>query len=98
MGLIPCGYHRYYYLQDEMLEHSLHEFSEGGTRAEQMYQVEKELFDLYSQPRLHKKPELLSKRGGAYYSDAACECISAIYNNKQLRMTVSTQNNGAISF
>lgn len=64
MGLIPCGYHRYYYLQDEMLEHSLHEFSEGGT----------------------------------CYSDAACECISAIYNNKQLRMTVSTQNNGAISF
>ncbi len=98
MGLIPCGYHRYYYLQDEMLEHSLHEFSEGGTRAELMYQVEKELFDLYSQPGLHEKPELLSKRGGAYYSDAACECISAIYNNKQLRMTVSTQNNGAISF
>ena len=28
---------------------------------------------------LHEKPEQLGKRGGAYYSDAACECIRAIY-------------------
>ena len=36
-------------------------------------------------------------RGGAYYSDAACECINAIYNNKKIHMVVSTQNRGAIS-
>lgn len=96
MNMIPCGYHRYYYLQREMLEHSLEEFAKGGTRAEQMYQVERELFELYAQPGLHEKPEQLSKRGGAYYSDAACECISAIYNDKQLRMTVSTENKGAL--
>lgn len=35
-------------------------------------------------------------RGGAYYSDAACECINAIYNNKNIHMVVSTQNRGAI--
>lgn len=96
MKLVPCGYHRYYYLQKEMLEHSLEEFHQGGTRAEQMYQVEKELFSLYAQPGLHEKPEQLGKRGGAYYSDAACECINAIYNDKNIRMTVSTQNKGAL--
>ena len=96
MKLVPCGYHRYYYIQKEMLEHSLEEFKKGGTRAEQMYQVERELFALYANPELHEKPAQLSKRGGAYYSDAACECISAIYNDKHLRMTVSTENKGAI--
>lgn len=96
MNLLPCGYHRYYYLEKEMLEHSIEEFKKGGTRAEQVKQVEASLFKLYKNPNLNKKPEELQKRGGAYYSEAACECINAIYNNKGVRMVVSTQNNGAI--
>ena len=98
LTMIPCGYHRYYYCAKEMLEHSVEEFQKGGTRAEQMYRVEQELFDIYAQPGLHEKPAQLSKRGGAYYSDAACKCISAIYNNAQIRMTVSTENKGALPF
>ena len=97
MKMIPCGYHRYYYMEEEMLAHSLEEFREGGTRAEQVHQVEDELFRLYRNPALKEKPAQLAKRGGAYYSDTACECISAIYNNKQKRMTVSTENRGAIT-
>ncbi|ADL50831.1 6-phospho-beta-glucosidase [Clostridium cellulovorans] len=96
MNLLPCGYHRYYYSEKEMLEHSLEDFRKGGTRAEQMKEVEAALFEVYKNPDLNKKPEELQKRGGAYYSDAACECISAIYNNKGIRMVVSTENNGAI--
>jgi 6-phospho-beta-glucosidase len=96
MNLLPCGYHRYYYCEKEMLEHSLEQFKKGGTRAEQMKEVEASLFEIYKNPDLNKKPEELQKRGGAYYSDAACECISAIYNNKGITMVVSTQNNGAI--
>jgi len=80
-----------------MLEHSLEEFRKGGTRAEQMKAVEASLFEIYKNPDLNKKPEELQKRGGAYYSEAACECINAIYNNKGTHMVVSTQNNGAIS-
>ena len=98
MNLLPCGYHRYYYMAKEMLEHSIEEFKHGGTRAEQMKRVEAELFELYKNPDLDVKPEQLAKRGGAYYSEAACECINAIYNDKQEHMVVSIQNNGAISF
>lgn len=98
MNLLPCGYHRYYYMKQAMLEHAIEEFNEVGTRAEQMKQTEKELFEIYKNTELHEKPEQLSKRGGAYYSDAACECIRAIYGNKKIHMVVSTQNNGAISF
>ena len=35
-------------------------------------------------------------RGGAYYSDAACECINSIYNDKKTHMVVSTKNKGAV--
>ena len=94
--LIPCGYHRYYYMHDEMLKHSIEEFNTVGTRAQQVKQTEAELFELYKDPNLNYKPEQLSKRGGAHYSDAACECICSIYNDKRTHMVVSTQNNGAI--
>lgn len=96
MNLLPCGYHRYYYAEREMLEHSIEEFQKGGTRAEQMKEVEAALFEMYKNPDLNKKPQELGKRGGAFYSDAACESISAIYNNKGIHMVVSTQNKGAI--
>lgn len=96
MNLIPCGYHRYYYMEKEMLDHVMEEFKGNGTRAEQMWKVEKELFTQYSDPALNYKPKELEKRGGAYYSDTACECINAIYNDKHYRMTVSTENKGAI--
>lgn len=97
MNLLPCGYHRYYYMKQEMLNHALKEFHENGTRAEQMKRTEQELFEVYKNTELHTKPEQLSRRGGAYYSDAACECICAIYGNKKTHMVVSTQNHGAIS-
>jgi 6-phospho-beta-glucosidase len=61
-----------------------------------MKETEAALFEIYKNPDLYKKPEELSKRGGAYYSEAACECINAIYNDKRIHMVVSTQNNGAI--
>lgn len=96
MNLLPCGYHRYYYVEQEMLEHSMEEFKKGGTRSEQVYALEAALFKLYSDPNLDRKPEQLEKRGGAYYSTAACECINSIYNDKKNHMVVSTQNNGAI--
>lgn len=96
MNMIPCGYHRYYYRQQEMLEHSLMEYETIGTRGQQVKETENKLFELYKNPNLDYKPEELSKRGGAYYSDAACECINAIYNNKQTHMVVSTKNRGAI--
>ena len=79
IGMIHCGYHRYYYRQEEMLAHGLEEYNTIGTRAEQVKRTEAELFELYKDPNLDHKPEQLAKRGGAHYSDAACETIAAIY-------------------
>lgn len=98
MNLIPCGYHRYYYRHDEMLSHMLEEYNDPnvGTRAQQVKQTEVELFELYKDPNVSEKPEQLEKRGGAYYSDAACETIASIYANKNTEIVVSTKNNGAV--
>lgn len=97
LGIIPCPYHRYYYKTKEILEEELHSFESGKTRAEVVKQLEGELFELYKQEDLDKKPEQLEKRGGAYYSDAACNLISSIYNDKGDIQTLNVQNNGAIS-
>ena len=97
LHMIPCPYHRYYYMTDEMLQEELAGFNEHGTRAEKVKSIEKELFELYKDPYLDYKPKQLAERGGARYSEAACEIINAIANNKGTLMTVSTQNNGTIT-
>ncbi|GFN35063.1 6-phospho-beta-glucosidase [Tepidimicrobium xylanilyticum] len=96
LGMLPCAYHMYYYLQDDMLKNAIESYQKGETRAEVVKEVERELFELYKDSDLKEKPEQLSKRGGAHYSDAACETISSIYNDKQNIMVVSTRNNGAL--
>ena len=95
--MIPCPYHRYYYLTDEMLREELAEFRDGkGTRGEQVKAIEKKLFEIYKNPDLNTKPEELNNRGGKYYSDSACELISSLYNNTGKEMIISTRNNGTI--
>ena len=96
MKMIPCDYHRYYYRFEEISTHNLEEYRTIGTRAEQVKQIEHNLFELYKNPALNCKPKQLEERGGVYYSDTACKTIAAIYANKNTEMVVSTRNNGAI--
>ncbi|WP_371068899.1 6-phospho-beta-glucosidase [Sediminibacillus sp. JSM 1682029] len=97
LKVLPCPYHRYYYQTDKMLNQEKKEANEAGSRAEVVQQLEKELFELYSDPELAIKPPQLEERGGAYYSDAACSLIDSIYNNRGDIQPVNTRNNGAIS-
>ncbi|GBU10385.1 6-phospho-beta-glucosidase [Erysipelotrichaceae bacterium] len=96
LGMIPCGYHRYYYMTEQMLALEIEEAKTVGTRGEVVQKLEDSLFELYKDPNLSHKPEELSKRGGTHYSDAACEVINSIYNNKGTTMVVSTENKGCI--
>ncbi|MDR1971897.1 MAG: 6-phospho-beta-glucosidase [Treponema sp.] len=98
LGVLPCPYHRYYYKTAEMLAHALEEAAEKGTRAEVVKKIETDLFEKYKDPGLDVKPPELDKRGGAHYSDAACNLISSIYNDKKDIQYVNTLNRGAIPF
>ncbi|MCA1060664.1 6-phospho-beta-glucosidase [Rossellomorea aquimaris] len=97
LGIIPCPYHRYFYKTGDILEKQLEEFKTGTTRAEVVQQLENELFELYKDEHLAVKPPQLEERGGAYYSDAACNLISSIYNDRGDIQTLNVRNDGALS-
>ncbi|CAA1285059.1 6-phospho-beta-glucosidase [Klebsiella pneumoniae] len=97
LGMIPCAYLRYYYMKDDLLRQELAEAGGEGTRGEVVKQLEKILFDQYRDPHLAVKPKALEGRGGQYYSEAACELMNAIYNDKRIIMHVNTRHNGAIN-
>ncbi|MGF1873394.1 6-phospho-beta-glucosidase [Photobacterium indicum] len=96
MGMIPCAYLRYYYTSEDIMSQELEEANGEGTRGEVVKAMEKRLFDIYRNPELNEKPKELEKRGGQYYSEAACELMSSIYNDKRAIMHVNTRNKGAI--
>jgi len=96
MKAFPCPYHKYYFSTEEMLKKEKEEAESKGTRGEVVKKLEDELFELYKNPHLKEKPEQLSQRGGAHYSDAACGVIDAIYNDLNVKIVTNTKNNSTI--
>ncbi|MFD1804396.1 6-phospho-beta-glucosidase [Mixta tenebrionis] len=93
---IPCPYHRYFWQTRAMLTEEIEAAKNAGTRAEQVMKVETELFQLYADPQLDRKPEQLNFRGGAFYSEVAVNLIRSIHTNSGEEMVVNCRNNGAI--
>lgn len=96
LGMVPIDYLRYYYQTSKMLEAQQNAIKKDGSRAQIVKRVEQELFEVYKDASVDEKPKQLEKRGGAYYSDAACNLICSIYTDKRDIQTVNTRNNGAI--
>jgi 6-phospho-beta-glucosidase len=97
LGIMPCGYHRYYYQYQAMVDHQQEDVKKGESRGQVVKKVEAELFDLYKDVNLAVKPKQLELRGGAYYSDAACNLIASMYNDTKDIQPVNTMNLGAIA-
>ena len=97
LGAFPNPYHKYYYMHDVMLAEMLEKRRQGKpTRGEEVKKVEAELFKKYRDPSLDVKPEELSQRGGALYSEAAVQVIESIYNDRKDIQCVDTLNRGAL--
>jgi 6-phospho-beta-glucosidase len=91
---IPSYYLRYYYLFDTVLADQR---SDGhGTRAEEVIKIEQELLDMYRNPALTEKPELLTRRGGAFYSEAAAQLIASLHDGAGDIQVVNVRNAGAL--
>ena len=93
LGMIPGGYLQYFYHRDRVLEKMLRV---EKCRAEVVIEIDQELMEMYKNPGLNEKPEILDQRGGAWYSDAAVALISAIVNNKEEVHIVNVRNQGAL--
>ncbi|WHT19908.1 6-phospho-beta-glucosidase [Crossiella sp. CA-258035] len=95
LGVVPSYYLKYFYSHDEVVARQRTE----PPRAEVVSLVEKELMGVYADPAVVTKPEALSQRGGAYYSEAAVQLVHALTGGDQgEEHVVNVQNNGTFSF
>jgi 6-phospho-beta-glucosidase len=92
IGAIPSYYLRYYYLTRTVLE----EQRAGHTRAADVMDIEARLLEMYKDQSLAEKPELLSHRGGAFYSEAAAQLIASLHDGAGDIQVVDLRNDGAI--
>jgi len=94
IGAIPSYYLRYFYAHDEVVAEQL----QGATRAAEVAGIEQELLRMYADPTLDHKPELLSQRGGAFYSEAAVALLSSLLGHGQDIQVVNLRNDGTLPF
>ena len=92
MQAIPSYYIRYYYLTRTVLGEQM----DGHTRARDVMDIEARLLEMYRDPTLAEKPELLDHRGGAFYSEAAAQLIASLYDGRGDVQVVDVRNDGAL--
>ena len=92
LGAIPSYYLRYYDdTADVLAEQATH-----PTRAEEVMAIERDLLEMYRDPALDRKPELLEHRGGAFYSEAAAQLIASLADGRGDVQVVDVRNDGAL--
>jgi 6-phospho-beta-glucosidase len=89
---IPSYYLRYY--DDEA--GVVAEARTRMTRAEEVMEIERDLLELYRDPALDTKPELLEHRGGAFYSEAAAQLIASLTDGRGDLQVVNVRNDGTL--
>ncbi|MER7499109.1 6-phospho-beta-glucosidase [Nonomuraea pusilla] len=94
LGVIPSYYLRYYYAHDAVVREQL----EKPSRAAEVAAMEEELLRLYADPAVVTKPDLLSQRGGAFYSEAAVALISSLLGDRGDTQVVNVRNGGTLPF
>ncbi|NEA40182.1 6-phospho-beta-glucosidase [Streptomyces sp. SID11385] len=102
LGVVPSYYLRYYYQHDAVVR----EQRTKPTRASEVAAMEKQLLEMYGDPKLDVKPELLAKRGGAFYSEAAVDLAAGLLGRSADGTTtggspyqvVNTFNKGTLPF
>ncbi|MFI2298758.1 6-phospho-beta-glucosidase [Actinacidiphila glaucinigra] len=94
LGVVPSYYLRYYYAHDEVVR----EMRTKPSRAAEVAAIEAELLEMYGDETLDEKPELLSRRGGAFYSEAAVALASSLLRDTGDVQVVNTLNNGTLPF
>jgi 6-phospho-beta-glucosidase len=92
LGAVPSYYLRYFYAHDAVLREQL----ESEPRAAVVQEIERGLLDLYRDPAVDERPDLLMQRGGAYYSEAALGLISSLMTGDGAVHEVDVRNDGSL--
>ncbi|EHR52432.1 family 4 glycosyl hydrolase, alpha-galactosidase/6-phospho-beta-glucosidase [Saccharomonospora marina XMU15] len=95
IGAVPSYYLKYFYRHDAVVADLLKE----PPRAQTVAELERELLRLYADSSTVRKPELLSKRGGAHYSTGALELVRALTSGRPAEdHVVDVRNRGVLPF
>ena len=94
LGAIPSYYLHYYYLTDQVLEEQ--RSGSHASRAEEVMAIEAQLLEMYRDPGLDRKPALLERRGGAFYSEAAARLMASLCAGTGDVQIVDVRNDGAL--
>jgi len=93
-GAVPSYYMHYFWAHDAAVERQRHQ----ATRAEEVSRIERELLAAYADPALTHKPEILSQRGGAFYSEAAVALLASLTRGTGDVQVVNLRNRGTLPF
>ncbi|MGV9307208.1 family 4 glycosyl hydrolase [Nonomuraea sp. NPDC003727] len=94
LGVVPSYYLRYFYAHDLVVE----EQRAKPSRAAEVAAMEAELLRLYADPAVDTKPELLERRGGAFYSEAAVALVASLLGDRRDAQVVNVRNGGTLPF
>jgi 6-phospho-beta-glucosidase len=93
LGAIPSYYLHYFYAHDAVLREQL----DGVPRAQVVSEIERGLLDLYRDPSVSERPDLLMQRGGAYYSEAALGLVASLAGDDGAVHEVDVRNDGTLA-
>jgi 6-phospho-beta-glucosidase len=93
LGAVPSYYLRYFYSHDQIVAEQL----ESEPRAATVAAIESALLEAYRDPNLDEKPELLERRGGAFYSEAAIGLLASLAADAGDVHVVDVRNGGTLA-
>jgi 6-phospho-beta-glucosidase len=94
LGTVPSYYLHYYYEHDEVVAAQ----QAGGVRAREVMEIEGRLLSAYADPSVTAKPELLTRRGGAFYSEAALDLMASLRLGDGRTHVVNLRNGSSLPF
>jgi 6-phospho-beta-glucosidase len=94
LGSVPSYYLRYFYAHGKVVA----EQRDTPARGQKVAEIEAQLLEMYRDPALKTKPELLGQRGGAFYSEAAVGLIGSLLTGDDQIHAVNLRNNGHLPF
>jgi len=94
VGAVPSYYLRYFYAHDATVAQQ----RGRPTRAQEVAEIERRLLEMYADPALDRKPELLGERGGAFYSEAAVALLASLAGDTGDTQVVNVRNAGTMPF
>ncbi|MFI6316134.1 6-phospho-beta-glucosidase [Nonomuraea sp. NPDC050556] len=94
LGVVPSYYLRYFYAHDQVVQ----EQRTKPSRAAEVAEMETRLLEMYADPAVDTKPELLEQRGGAFYSEAAVALVASLLGDRGDTQIVNLRNDGTLPF